>query len=88
MLKLEDAVRKMTALPAEVFRLKDRGTLKPGAIADVVVFDPLTVTDPSTFEDPHHHALGFSTVLVNGIAVIADGNLSEARPGRAVRRGK
>lgn len=85
-LKLEDAVRKMSALPAEVFRLKDRGVLKKGAVADVVVFDPKTVDDPSTFEDPHHYATGFSVVVVNGVPVIEAGELTENRPGRPVRR--
>lgn len=85
-LDLEDAVRKMSALPAEVFRLKDRGVLKKGAVADVVVFDPKMVDDPSTFEDPHHYATGFSAVVVNGVPVIEAGELTENRPGRPVRR--
>jgi N-acyl-D-amino-acid deacylase len=86
-LELEEAVRKMSALPAEVFQLKDRGMLKAGAIADVVVFDPATVNDPSVFEDPHHYAEGFSAVLVNGVPVIEAGEMTEARPGVVVRRG-
>jgi N-acyl-D-amino-acid deacylase len=86
-LSLEAAVRKMSALPAEVFRLKDRGVLKVGAVADVVVFDPSQVRDPSTFADPHHYAEGFTAVLVNGVPVIEGGALTEARPGKAVRRG-
>jgi N-acyl-D-amino-acid deacylase len=84
-LKLEDAVRKMTSLPAQTFHLKNRGELKPGYVADIVVFDPAKVADPSTFDDPHHYAVGFSDVLVNGVAVIRDGKLTEAKPGRPVR---
>jgi N-acyl-D-amino-acid deacylase len=76
----------MSQLPAEVFRLKDRGVLKVGAVADVVVFDPVKVNDPSTFEDPHHYAEGFSAVLVNGVPVIDQGVLTGQRPGRVVRR--
>lgn len=85
LLTLEDAVRKMTSLPAETFRLQNRGVLKPGAIADVVIFDPATVADPSTFDDPHHYAVGFTEVLVNGTPVIRDGQLTGARPGRPVK---
>src|SRR5262249_15619678 len=55
LLSLEDAVRKMSSLPAQTFHLKDRGQLKPGAVADVVIFDPEKVSDPSTFDDPHHY---------------------------------
>jgi len=85
---LEEAVRKMTSLPARTFRLKDRGELRPGFVADIVVFDPATVADPSTFSDPHHYAVGFGDVLVNGTPVILAGALTEARPGRPVRRGE
>ncbi len=87
-LSLEEAVRKMTSLPAAVFQLKDRGELRPGAVADIVVFDPETVADPATFEDPHRYAVGFSDVLVNGVPVIAGGELQDVRPGRPVRRGE
>ena len=88
LLKLEDAIRRMTSLPAETFQIKDRGVLRPGAIADVVIFDPEKVTDPSTFDDPHHHAVGFEHVLVNGVPVIESAALTEARPGQIVRRGR
>jgi len=87
LLTVEEAVRKMAALPAEVFQLKDRGLIKVGAVADVVVFDPVAVEDKSLFEDPHHYAEGFSEVIVNGVLVIAGGALQERRPGKAVRRG-
>ncbi|MGH7945281.1 MAG: amidohydrolase family protein [Opitutaceae bacterium] len=84
LLSLEEAVRKMTSLPAQTFRLKDRGELKPGAIADIVIFDPGKVADPSAFDDPHHYATGFSHVIVNGVPVIRDGALAAARPGKPV----
>ncbi len=85
LLTLEDAVRKMTSLPAATFRLKNRGELKPGHVADVVIFDPATVGDPSTFADPHHYAVGFSDIIVNGTPVIRAGALTSARPGKPVR---
>ncbi len=82
---LEDAVRKMTSLPATAFKLRDRGELRIGAIADLVVFDPEKVSDPSTYEDPHHYAVGFRDVFVNGVSVIRSDKLTEARPGKPVR---
>jgi N-acyl-D-amino-acid deacylase len=86
LLPLEEAVRKMTSLPARTFQLKDRGELRPGFVADIVIFDPAAVSDPSTFDDPHHYAVGFSDVLVNGVPVIRATALTDARPGRPVRR--
>ncbi|MBE7498521.1 MAG: D-aminoacylase [Verrucomicrobiaceae bacterium] len=88
LLTLEDAIRRMTSLPAQTFQLRDRGALKPGAIADVVLFDLAKVSDPSTFADPHHHAEGFVHVLVHGTPVIQNGTLTEARPGQIVRRAR
>lgn len=85
LLKLEDAIRRMTSLPAQTFHLKDRGVLKPGAWADIVVFDPELVNDPSTYDDPHHYATGFPDVIVNGEPVIRNGILTEARPGGPLR---
>ena len=85
LLSLEEGVRKMTSLPAQTFRLRNRGELKPGFVADVVVFDPAKVEDPSKFDDPHHYAKGFSDVIVNGVPVIRDGAITPARPGRPVR---
>lgn len=87
-LTLEEAVRKMTSLPAETFRLKDRGVIRPGAWADLVIFDPETVNAPSDFSDPHHYAEGFVEVIVNGVPVIRDGTLTDARPGGPVRKGE
>ena len=84
-LTLEDAVRKMTSLPAKTFKLGERGELRPGFVADLVVFDPATVSDPSTYDDPHHYATGFSDVIVNGVPVIRAGELTGARPGAPVK---
>jgi N-acyl-D-amino-acid deacylase len=84
-LKLEEAIRKMTSLPAETFRLEGRGVIRPGAFADLVVFDPKSVADPATFNDPHHYAEGFSDVIVNGKAVIRSGKLTGTRSGGPLR---
>ena len=85
LLSLEEAVRKMTSLPARTFHLRERGELRTGYAADLVIFDPATVTDPATYDDPHHYATGFSDVLVNGVPVIRGGVLTGARPGRPVK---
>lgn len=82
---LEDAVRKMTSLPAQVLRLPDRGLLRPGYWADVVVFDPNRVADRATFEDPKQYPAGVDHVLVNGVPVIDQGEHTGARPGVVVR---
>ena len=82
---LEDAVRKLAALPAEVLKLDRRGTLKPGNFADVVVFDPATIQDHATFAEPHQYATGVTHVFVNGTQVIADGEHTGATPGAVVR---
>ena len=84
-LTLEDAIRKFSALPAARMRLADRGVLKRGMWADVVVFDPDTVADRSTFEAPNQLATGMQWVLVNGVPVVDDGRLSGARPGKVLR---
>jgi N-acyl-D-amino-acid deacylase len=85
LLPLEDAVRKMTSLPAQTFGFRDRGLVREGMAADLVLFDEATVSDPATFERPHQYATGFSYVLVNGVPVIDEGRLTEARPGAALR---
>jgi N-acyl-D-amino-acid deacylase len=84
-LRLEDAVRRMTSLPASVFRLSDRGVLREGAWADLVVFDPAKVQDRATFDDPHHYATGFDAVFVNGVEVVAKDEHTCARPGQVLR---
>ena len=84
-LRLEDAIRKMSSLPAQTFRLKQRGELREGFWADIVVFDPDKVSDPSTYEDPHHYAVGIPYVLINGVPVIKDGQHTGAKPGQGLR---
>jgi N-acyl-D-amino-acid deacylase len=84
-LTLEDAIRRMTSLPARTFRFTDRGLLKPGFAADVLIFDPAKVRDLSTYADPHHYTEGFDHVFVNGQAVVSEGKLNEVRPGRILR---
>jgi len=85
LLSLEEAIRKMTALPAQKMRLVDRGVLKAGMWADVVVFDPATLTDKSTFAQPNQLSVGMDGVLVNGVPVILSGKATGARPGRILR---
>jgi N-acyl-D-amino-acid deacylase len=83
-LSLEEAVRKMTSFPAARLHLTDRGLLRPGMKADIAVFDPATVADRATFEDPHQYAEGFSHVIVNGKVVFENGAMTDARPGRVL----
>ncbi len=82
---LEDAIRRLTALPAANLKLRDRGALKPGCYGDVVVFDPQTIRGRATFADPHQYATGMQHVFVNGQQVIRDGEHTGATPGRVVR---
>ena len=84
-LTLEDAIRRMSALPANRLKLGDRGLLRPGMKADVVVFDAATVADRATYENPHQYAAGIGHVLVNGRVVIAAGEHTGALPGRVLR---
>jgi N-acyl-D-amino-acid deacylase len=83
-LSLEEIVRRMTSLPARTFHLKDRGELRPGAWADIVVFDPESVRDNATFEAPHQYATGFRHVFVNGIEVISADQHLGTRPGKTL----
>jgi N-acyl-D-amino-acid deacylase len=85
LLTLQEAVRKLAALPADNLRIPDRGRLKPGFFADIAVFDAKTVGDRATYEDPHRYAVGMRHVFVNGVAVLKDGEHTGAKPGRAVR---
>ncbi len=82
---LEDAIRKMTSFPAARLRLTDRGVLRPGMKADIVVFDPATVRDTATYEKPHSYAEGFSIVIVNGKVAFENGAMTPERPGRVLR---
>jgi len=84
-LTLEDAIRKMTSLPANTFQFRDRGLIREGGWADIVVFDPETVTDPSTYNDPHHYATGIPYVLVNGVVVVEDSKHTGAKPGMGLK---
>ena len=85
-LTLEDAVRRMTSLPARTFSFHDRGIVRPGFVADLVLFDPETVTDKATFAEPHQYSEGFDYVIVNGVVVVADGELTDERPGQFIAR--
>jgi N-acyl-D-amino-acid deacylase len=84
-LTLQEAVRRLTSLPAANLHLARRGALAPGFAADVVVFDPATIADHATFDVPHQYATGVSCVLVNGTLVIDHGESTGAHPGRIVR---
>jgi N-acyl-D-amino-acid deacylase len=75
-------------MPAGKFRLVDRGAIRPGAFADLVVFDPARIADVASYEHPRRFPLGIRAVYVNGVAVALDGRHTGARPGRALRRGR
>jgi N-acyl-D-amino-acid deacylase len=82
---LEEAIRKMTSLPAATLGLADRGSIAAGKWADLVIFDPATVADKATFEDPFQYPVGIDTVIVNGQVVLQDGQHTNARPGKVLR---
>src|SRR5262249_10416524 len=84
-LRLEDAIRKMTSLPANTFHFQGRGELREGNWGDLVLFDPEKVQDAATYKDPHHYAEGIIHVFVNGEQVIKNGQPTGARPGKALR---
>ncbi|MBK9168864.1 MAG: D-aminoacylase [Bryobacterales bacterium] len=84
-IRLEDAIRRMTSLPARTFGFRDRGLLRAGFQADIVLFDPGRVQDKATFAEPHQYSEGFDVVLVNGVAVVEDGKVTGARAGRILR---
>lgn len=83
-LSLEDAVRKMTSLPAATFKLWDRGLIRKGMAADIVIFDEKKVGDKATFDNPHQFAEGFNSVIINGRVVIENGKHTKNKPGRAL----
>ncbi len=82
---LEEAVRKMTSQAADRANLRDRGVLRPGMKADIVVFDPAKIRDVATYDDPHHFSEGVVDVVVNGVAVLREGAMTQALPGRVLR---
>ena len=84
-LTLEEAIRKMTSLPAQILSINKRGLIREGYYADITIFDSETVIDKATFEDPHQYAVGINTVLVNGVIVVENGLHNGNRPGRVLR---
>ena len=84
-ISLQEAIRKLTSLPATNLKIEKRGTLKPEYFADVVIFDPATIQDHATFEKPHAFSTGVHHVIVNGVPVLMDGKHTGAMPGRVVR---
>ena len=87
-LDLATAIHRMTGMPAAKFELLDRGVIRPGAFADLVVFDPARIADVATYDEPRRPPAGIHAVYVNGIAVAREGRHTGARPGRALRRGR
>jgi N-acyl-D-amino-acid deacylase len=85
MLNLQQAVQQLSKLPATNLKLQKRGELKQGHYADIVIFDPRTVQDHATYEEPQQYATGISDVLVNGVQVIKNGEHTGASPGRFVK---
>jgi N-acyl-D-amino-acid deacylase len=86
LLTVEEAVRKMTSLPARKHRLGERGVLREGWFADLVVFDPATVADVATYKDPRQHPIGIAHVIVNGQVAVRNGRQTDAQAGRMLRR--
>jgi len=78
------AIRSMTSLAAQVFAIKDRGQIRPGAFADILVFDPAAIRDTATYQDPHQLAEGMTHIIVNGVLVREDGKFTPALPGRVL----
>jgi N-acyl-D-amino-acid deacylase len=85
LITLEDAIRKMTSLPAQTFGFRDRGLVREGFAADLVIFDEKTIADQATFVNPHQFPLGFDYVIVNGEPVFAAGSLTGVRSGMALK---
>jgi N-acyl-D-amino-acid deacylase len=86
LLSLEEAIRKMTSLPAKAFCIANRGILKAGNAGDIVIFHPETIIDNATFQQPHQYPTGIQFVIVNGRIVVENGMLTGNRPGKAIRR--
>ena len=85
MISLEEAIRKSTSLAAENIGVEDRGTLAEGLYADIVVFNPETIMDNATYQEPHRYSTGVEYVVVNGEVVLDGGEITDARPGVVVR---
>ncbi len=85
LISLQEAIRKLTRLPATNLKIEKRGELKPGYYADVVIFDPTKIQDHASFDKPHQYATGMSHVFVNGVQVLKDGEHTNAKPGRFVK---
>ena len=83
---MEEAIHKMSAVPAERFRIRDRGLLREGYGADIVIFDPETVADRATWEEPRLEPVGIDRVIVNGATVVTNGEATGALPGRVLTR--
>jgi len=84
-ISMEEAIRRLTLLPAQTLNIRERGRLAPGYFADITIFDPDKIKDHATFDDPHHYSTGVMHVLVNGVPVVVDGKHTNATPGRAIR---
>jgi N-acyl-D-amino-acid deacylase len=84
-LTLEDAIRRMTSLPARTFGFKERGLVRPGMAADLVLFDPAVVQDKATFVEPHQYSQGFDFVLINGKIAVENSTPTDVRAGKVVR---
>lgn len=85
LISLPEAIRRLTSFPAATLKLQQRGALKAGHFADVVVFDPEKIQDHATFEKPHQYSIGVNHVFVNGVQVLKNGEHTGAKPGRFVR---
>jgi len=84
-ISFEEAIRKMTSYPSRIFELEDRGTIRPGAFADLVLLDPRRITDRATFEKPRRKATGVNTVVINGRVAFSDGKLHQGFHGEVIR---
>ena len=85
-LRLEDAIKKMTSLPAQFLEFMDRGLIRPGMWADLVIFNPKRVTNKATYRDPRQYPEGILNVLVNGEVVVDEGDYTGALPGKILRK--
>ncbi len=85
LISLQEAIRKLSKLPATNLKIKNRGELKTGNYADIVIFDPAKIKDNATFDKPHQYAEGMIHVFVNGVQVLKDGEHTGAKPGRFVK---